>query len=434
MNYQDKKVVIMGLGRIAKGSGISAALFFARQKARVIVTDLRPLFLLNKDSVQKLKKFKNVKIILGQHRKKDFQNVDIVIKNPAVKPHSPYIKIAKQNGAKIFTDLGLFFNYINNKSIKVIGVTGTRGKSTTTTIIYEILKAKFGKRVFLGGNIGNSPINFMDKLKSSDIVVMEVASFQLHDLKNHHFDIAVVTNILPDHLDYYKNMRDYQRDKENIFSTQTKKDYLILNKDDKKVKKMKSKAKIVYFGKNKKIKLSEIKLIGEHNLYNIDVAWQVGKIFHVSELLMKKVIKNFKGVPNRLELIREYRGIKFYNDTTATHPAATVAALKALPKNKTILISGGNTKNIPLDEMVREIKKRVKNLILVPGNANQDLPQGIKVKNIREAVKTAWKKAVPGDCILFSPGLTWLPKINEFQRGELFKHYSLQQEGVKGIT
>jgi len=420
--YQNKKVVIMGLGRMEKGSGIAAALFFAKQQAQVIVTDLRTARLLNKNSLKKIKKFKNIKIILGQHRKDDFAQADIIVKNPAVKPNSKFIKIAQENNAQILTDLGLFFEYINKKNIKIIGITGTRGKSTITTIIYEILKKKYKNKVYLGGNIGTSPLNFMAKLKSGDIVVMEIASFQLHDLVNHHFDIAVITNILPDHLDYYASMQEYQKDKENIFKNQNKNDFLILNQDDRKVKAMAKKAnsKIFFYSKSKKVKLKEIYLLGEHSLYNIAAAYQVAKIMQIPEKDIISTVKNFKGVANRMELIREYHGIKFYNDTTSTHPQATIVALQALPKKRIILISGGNTKNIPLAEMAKEINKRVKILILFPGNANYLLPTGISVKNISQAVRAAWQHAQSGDTILFSPGLTWLPEINEFARGEVF--------------
>lgn len=420
--YRGKKVVVMGLGRMKKGSGVSAALFFAKRRTKVIVTDLSPVSLLNKESIVKLKKYKNVKLVLGKHRIEDFKNADIVIKNPAVKPNSVYLEAALDNCALILADLGLFFDYIQGKNIKVIGITGTRGKSTTTTLIYKILKAKYKNKVYLGGNIGNSPLNFMEKLKKGDIVIMEVASFQLHDLDNHHFDVAVITNILPDHLDYYKNMAQYQKDKENIFRTQVKSDYLVLNKTDKIVKAMAKKAnsRVMFYQDCPKIKLSEIQILGKHNLSNIGAAWEVGKIFKVPEGLIKKEVKKFKGVENRLELIREYQGVKFYNDTTSTHPKATVVALRALPKKRIILISGGNSKNLPLNEMALEIKKRVKALILVPGNANSNLPKGIKVKNIQEAVKKAWSLAKKGDVILFSPGLTWLPAINEFKRGDIF--------------
>lgn len=422
MKKNNIKVVIMGLGRMGMGSGISAALFFAQQKAHVLVTDLRPLSLLNQGSVKKLQKYKNVKIILGKHRRRDFTEADIVIKNPAVKPNSLYLRLAKAHNAKIMTDLELFFDYTKNIDIKIIGITGTRGKSTVTMLIYKILQAKYKNKVYLGGNIGNSPLNFMKKLKDGDIVVMEIASFQLHDLKNHHFDIALITNLMPDHLDYYQNMRAYQKDKENIFSTQTEKDFLVLNKNDKKVKVLakKAKSKIVYFGQNKKIKLTDIKLIGRHNLSNIDAACHVARLLKVKEKVIAKVVRNFSGVSSRLELIRNYQGVKFYNDTTSTHPRATVVALQALPKKKIILISGGNTKNIPMQEMVREIKKRVKILIKIPGNANHQLPKGFAVANIQQAVELAWQKADSGDVILFSPGLTWLPLINEFKRGEMF--------------
>lgn len=425
-SYKNKKVVIMGLGQIAQGSGVSAALFLAKQKAKVVVTDLRSASKLNPDIIKKLKKHKNIKLVLGKHNLSDFKNADLIVKNPAVKPTSEVLQQAKKHKIKILTDLGLFFEYIQNKlrdeDITIIGITGTRGKSTTTALAYEILKAKYKSRVYLGGNIGNSPLNFMHKLKKGDIVVMEVASFQLNDLDNHHFDIAVVTNIMPDHLDYYKNIAHYQKDKEKIFAKHTEKEYLLLNKDDKKTKAMAKKtiAKTILFSKNKKVKLKDVKLLGEHSLYNIEAAWQIAKLLKVPDKIIKKAVVNFSGVKDRLQFIRSYKGVKFYNDCASTHPAATVAALKALPKNKIILISGGNSKNLALTEMNKAIKQRVRELILVPGNANNKLPTGTKVKDINQAVKKSWQLAKTGDVILFSPGLTWLPKINEFKRGEQF--------------
>ncbi|MFH0818377.1 MAG: UDP-N-acetylmuramoyl-L-alanine--D-glutamate ligase [Patescibacteria group bacterium] len=423
MNYKNKKVVIMGLGRIATGAGFSSAVFMARQKAKVIVTDLNKPSRLNKESIQKLKKCPNIKLVLGRHQEKDIINADLIIRNPAVKPNSPYLLLAKKHKVKITTDLEIFFEEIKNKKITIIGITGTRGKSTTTSLVYNILKAKYKNRVFLGGNIGNSPLNFVNKLKDNDIVVMEVASFQLNDIKNYHFNIAAITNILPDHLDYYASMSAYQKDKEKIFATQNQQDYIILNRLDPKLNKInpqKIKSQIIYSAKNKQIKLANIKLIGEHNLFNIDVAWQIAKLMKVPDSETKEVITNFSGVKDRLQLIRSLNGVKYYNDTTATHPKATVVALQSFLKNNIILISGGNSKNLPLGEMVREIKKRVKHLILVPGNANFLLPVGVNVPNIQTAVKKAVSLAKKGDVVLFSPGLTWLPRINEFKRGEIF--------------
>lgn len=402
----------MGLGIMPQGSGFSAAKFFAEQGAQVLVTDMKTRAQL-KDNVNKLKKYKNLKFVLGKHRKQDFKEADLLVRNPGIKPNSVYLKIARKNKIPITNDVGLFLDYLDNKA-KVIGVTGTRGKSTTTTLIYEILKKKYKQKVWLGGNIGKSPLNFVKKIKKNDIVVLEVSSFQLYDLKKPHFDVAVLTNFYPDHLDFYKNLSDYWKDKKNIVSGQNKSDFLVLNRTE---RKLKTKGKIILFGKSK---FKEHKLVGEHNQYNIDAAWKVAKIFKVSDKIIKEVVSKFRGVENRLEFIKETNGVRIYNDTTATHPKATVVALNSFPKNKVILISGGNSKNLPLNEMVKTINDRVKHLILIPGNANKDLPQGIKVKNIKQAVTTAWKLAQPGDIILFSPGLTWLPRINEFKRGEQF--------------
>jgi len=150
------------------------------------------------------------------------------------------------------------------------------------------------------------------------------------------------------------------------------------------------------------------------------VAWKIAKLFKVPETIIRKVITSFSGVKDRLELVRNYKGIRFYNDTTATHPKATVVAINSFSEKKVILISGGNSKNLSLQELNQTIKKRVKQLILVHGNANSELPEGVEAVNIAQAVRIAYSFAKKGDIILFSPGLTWLPAINEFKRGELF--------------
>lgn len=401
----------MGLGVYPQGSGVSAAEFLAKQGARVLVTDLKEEKEL--PTVKQLKKYRNIKFILSQHRKEDFQKADLIVKNPGIPQDSPYLKTK----IPITNDIGLFLEAVKNKNLFLIAVTGTRGKSTVTTLIYEILKAA-KKSVKLTGNIGYSPLQCLNTLKQKDFVVLELSSWQLHELKKPHFHIAVVTNFIPDHLNYYKNLKDYFKDKEIIFSGQTKNDYLVLNAGDPEVRTMakKARSKIIWF---KKSKLAS-NLLGEHNKYNIDAAVKVGQVLGVRFQVIRDVVRKFKGLKNRLELVREYKGVKFYNDTTATMPEATIAALRSF-KQKVILISGGNNKNLPLKKLNREITKRTKELILCPGKANKDLPKGIKAKNLPEAVKIAWQKAKKGDIILFSPGLTWLPKMNEFSRGELFK-------------
>ena len=158
---------------------------------------------------------------------------------------------------------------------------------------------------------------------------------------------------------------------------------------------------------------------GKHNLENADAAMKVADIFKVPKATAKKVVKEFRGVPNRLELVRTYQGRDFYNDTTATSPDAGMAALKAFDK-KVILISGGNSKGLDMKGFSQAIARRVKLLILLPGNANKDLPAGLEAEDMKDAVKKAWELSKKGDVILLSPGLTWLPHMNEFMRGEQF--------------
>lgn len=408
----------MGLGVIDQGSGFSAAKYFAKKKAKVIVTDYTKQTKLNPNTISELKKYKNIQLVFGRHRDQDFKNRDLIIRNPGVHWDSKYLKIARSNNIPVMTDLGIFFDEIKDKDIKVIGITGTRGKTTTSYLTYEILKAKYKNRVFIGGNVGNSPLNFVDKLKKNDIVILEVSSFLLHDLKSGHFNVACFTNLLEDHMNFYKSMTCYKKDKINIFRNQTEKDFMVLNRLDPRIKSLgnRTKARVKYFGKEN---IKDLKIIGKHNQANIAAAFEICKIFTVPKSTMLKVAKNFKGVPNRLELIREYKGRKFYNDTTATSPDAAIAALNAFD-GKVILISGGNTKELSLKKLAALMKKKVKTLILLPGNANKDLPKGKDVKNIQDAVELAWEESKEGDIILLSPGLTWLPVMNEFQRGEEF--------------
>lgn len=417
-SYKNKKVTIMGLGVIEKGSGFSVARFLARKGAKVIVTDHTKRSQLNSSTINQLKWFKNIKLVLGKHRKEDFKGRDLIVRNPGVHWDSEYLAIAKKEGTPIVNDLSIFFHEIKDKDVKVVGVTGTRGKTTTTYLIYEILKKKYRKKVWIGGNVGNSPLNFVDDIKKGDIVVLEVSSFQLHELKKERFNVAVMTNLLPDHLNFYRSMVEYRKDKENVFKNQTEDDYIVLNRRDPVVKKMihHTPAYGYYFTE---IDFTPKHLKGRHNLANADAAKKVGEIFKVPKNTIRQTIMNFRGVPNRLEMVRKYQGREFYNDTTATSPDAGMAALDAFDEG-VILISGGNTKGLDLEEFKDEIAKKAKMLILLPGNANKDLPAGLEAEDMKDAVKKAWEQSEKGDVILLSPGLTWLPVMNEFARGEEF--------------
>jgi len=435
----------MGLGLYVNGSGIRAAKFFIGKGDEVLITDLKNKRELASQIIE-LRKFcaKNNKkmpfLHLGGHKKEDFKNNDIVMRNPGVPKDSPFLKIARKTGAQIETDISIF---MKSCDATIIGVTGTRGKSTTTALIYEILKIKY-PRVWLGGNIKVSPLSFIEKIKPSDIVVLELSSWMLENFNEYKIapHIAVVTNIYPDHLNTYKNMAEYTSAKKNIFKYQKTGDYLVLNKENKITKKWKGYCKTIYFSKNqpflslfnKKNKI-EIKLKGDHNLENIGAALTVAKIMKVPKIKIKKVLKNFGGLSDRQEVIAKKNGIVFVNDTTATTPDGAIAALHtfgAEQKNKKIiLIAGGKDKRLEYKQLAKEIKKYCKAIIFFPGTATEKINYQLSIinyqliimaKDMKDAVKKARQQAIRGDMVLLSPAAASFGLFkNEFDRGEQFK-------------
>lgn len=426
----------MGLG--LHGGGVGVAKFFVQQGAKVLVTDPKTKKEL-RDSIDELThstKPGQIKYVLGKHRAEDFKNTDLIIKNPAVPKDSKYLKIAKKNKVPIETDIGLFFELCPSK--KIIGITGTKGKSTTATLIAELLKTKY--KVVLAGNIRASVLEELPKVTKDTIVVLELSSWQLEDPKPHRKSphIAIITNIMPDHLNRHKGMKDYIEAKKLIFKFQKPKNFLILNRDDKIVREFskEAKAKTIFYSKKRAVKYSKyIKLAGEHNLNNISAAITVAKIFKILDSTIKKTLKKFKGIEGRLEFVKEIKGVKYYNDTTATTPEATIVALKSFPAGKIILIAGGTDKNLNFKELARVILKKVKVLILLPGTATEKLEKASlrpasqrgelvarRAKNMKGAVKIARKNAEKGDIVLLSPGCASFGLFqHEFDRGKQFQ-------------
>jgi len=423
---------VMGLG--LHGGGEGAARFFTKQGAKVLVTDLRARKEL-KESIKKLQGY-SIKYVLGKHRTEDFKNADLIIKNPAVPKDSKYLKIAIKNKVPIETDIGLFFELCPWQ--KIIGITGTKGKSTTVTLIAKLLKTRY--KVILAGNIRASALEELPRITKNTIVVLELSSWQLEDLKKHKKSphIAIITNIMPDHLNRHKGMRDYIEAKKLIFKFQKPEDLLILNKDDKVVRGFakETKAQVIFYSKKQAVRyLKHTKLLGEHNLSNISAAATVAKLFKIPSLSIKKILENFKGIEGRLEFVRAIKGVKYYNDTTATTPEATIAALKsfnpaAAGQANIILISGGTDKNLDFKKLAEEISKRVKSLILLPGTATRKIEKAIrprqfsiiKVNSMKHAVNEASERAGKGDIVLLSPGCASFGLFqHEFDRGKQFQ-------------
>ncbi|MFQ5662157.1 MAG: UDP-N-acetylmuramoyl-L-alanine--D-glutamate ligase [Candidatus Paceibacteria bacterium] len=437
--FKDKKITVMGLGLL--GRGVGDAEFLARSGADLIVTDLKTKKQL-KSSLDRLKKFKNIKYVLGKHRLQDFRDRDMILKSAGVPLDSSYIKEAKKNKIPVEMSASLLAKL---SGVKIIGVTGTRGKTTITHLIYQILKnSDVGrlKNIFLGGNIrGISTLSLLGKVKKGDIVVTELDSWQLQGFGDSKISphIAVFTNLMRDHMNYYKgNMKKYFQDKSNIYKHQKTGDYLIAGKEiSKKIQNTKDGPlllqRTVLCVPKPLPKNWKLKILGEHNRQNAAFAAVAANAAGVPKKIIKQTIENFKGVPGRLELVKIVRGIKIYNDTTATTPNATIVALKALSKNKNIiLIIGGADKGLDMAELIKEIPKYCKSVILLDGTGTRKMQKSkikmqndnVKIQNansLKTAFNLAMKNANRNDIVLFSPAFASFEMFkNEYDRGEQF--------------
>lgn len=426
--FKNKKVVIMGLG--LHGGGVGAAKFFCKQGADVLITDLKTKDQL-KESVAKLKGLKKINYTLGGHKGTDFIKADLIIKNPDVPNASPYLAIARKSSVPVETDVSLFFKL--SKAF-IIGVTGTKGKSTVASLIYHILKLKY-KRVFLAGNIGVSPLELLLKLKKNDKIILELSSFELENLKQSP-NIAVITNILPDHLNRYASMAEYIESKKIIFKYQKKSDVLILNSDDPVAKSFAKKAqsRVCFFSTKEKPAelISNFKLFGEHNLSNLAAAIAAARELKIPGDSIIKSVKSFKGVESRQQFIREFKGVKYFNDTTATMPESVIVAINSFserfPDSKLIFICGGQNKGLDYKKLAGAIKKRVGDLIMLPGTASDTIKEELlgfdkihEVASMPEAVAKASSLAQKGDIVVLSPGAASFNIFkNEFDRGKQF--------------
>ncbi len=394
------------------------------------------------ESAAALKRGPALRWRLGKNYDKNLKDFDIVFRVAGYPLFSSEIKKAAKSGTIISSPTRLFFDLCRNK---IIGVTGTNGKGTTSGIIYHILK-KSGRGAYLGGNIGNPMFGFLGKLKKNDWVVLELSSFQLEDSdKSPH--IAVITNFSQDHLarassvnpNYHKNLRDYWKAKLNIIKWQKKGDYAVVNDKLKaRISKLKTapqgpkpKSKIVYFTKSD----LPTRLAGEHNKENIAAAVEVAKLVGVKKGVIEKAVKSFKGMEHRLEFVKKIKGVKYYNDTFATTPEPAIAALNSFDA-PIVLIAGGADKGSDFKKLARTVSRRnkVKYIVLLNGKATPRLKKeilkagflGKNIKlayNMKEAVRAAKKNAVAGDIVLLSPACASFGMFNDYkERGRIFKN------------
>ncbi|MEX0918550.1 MAG: UDP-N-acetylmuramoyl-L-alanine--D-glutamate ligase [Candidatus Paceibacterota bacterium] len=433
--FKGKKITVMGLGLLGRGIGVVK--FLAENGADLLVTDLKTKKELA-PAVRELSNLKNIKFVFGKHRLADFADRDLVIRAANVPPDSPYLAEARKNNIPIKMDASLFVSLA--PKITTVGITGTRGKSTVTHLLHQIIdrylkgRPKDRRRLHLGGNVrGVATLPLLKKVKAGDIVVMELDSWQLQGFGEEEISptVAVFTNLMPDHLNYYRgDMKRYFADKKNIYRFQTAKDYLIVGKSVSPLIRKSGR------GRGQFCEAPAVswptKLLGRHNQDNISLAVAAARTLKIPDRVIKQAVADFSGVPGRLELVGEAKEIKYYNDTTATVPEATLAALAALADyaGRIILIGGGSDKLLDYRHYGQEVPTKVKKLILFPGSATDKIKKVLPAKfrrqtlsadNMTMAVKLARAEATAGDVILLSPAAASFGLFtNEFDRGEQF--------------
>jgi UDP-N-acetylmuramoylalanine--D-glutamate ligase len=456
---QNKNIVVMGLGVF--GGGVASAKFCAKHGAKVLVTDLRDETTLAESLKQFTKKERDmITFVLGEHRGDDFKNADVVIVNPGVPNTSPYLKLAKEHGAVFENDASLFFRF---STLPTIGVTGTRGKTTTVNWITQLLFPHLGTMEPIGNSSNNPLLNELSKERTKSLHVAELSSWQLEILPQSKRapHIAIITNIYPDHLNRYRGIKDYADAKANIFKHQTKNDFLILNhasdwRDFYLGKKPKGH---VYFFSLKKLPKRidgifldgtsvifqehgiQITLLtisgfekkwGSHNTANLLAALLAIRLYDPKIKITQKQLKGLNEIPYRQQTTFQNKTLRVINDSTATSPDGLIAAIKRFHGKDTVFIAGGTRKDVSFDDAARALKKYAPahNLVLLSGSATNDLLTSLKkvsyqlthittCDTLDECVAEALTKKPR--ILVFSPGAASFEKFkNEFDRGEQF--------------
>jgi UDP-N-acetylmuramoylalanine--D-glutamate ligase len=458
--FAGKRITIMGLGFF--GGTIGLTRYLVSQGAQVTVTDLKPAADLQ-DSVAALHGLP-VRFVLGRHESADFTDVDMVFASPAVRQDSSYLLAARARGVPIDTEMNLFVRLCRGS---IIGVTGSNGKTTTTSLIGAMLRAT-NPRTQVGGNIGRSLLPETAAIAPGDPVVLELSSFQLEDLAavGRSPSIGLLLNLSANHLDRHGSMEAYLAAKMQIFAYQTPDDVAILNADDPRLQPLVSQlrgqvrlfscARVLadgaYLAGERLVaaragtaaevcRLGDIPLLGRHNVANVLAAVAAADAWGVPAAVMRAAIRAFPGVEHRLERVRELHGVSFYNDSIATTPTGTLAALAAI-QQPIWLIAGGYDKGIHFEALGEAIVQRVKGAFLIGTTAPQiaqaidmarppgtDLPVVGVCCGLREAVQAAYSAARPGEAVLLSPACASYDQFRNFvERGRLFKELVLALE------
>lgn len=436
------KVLVIGAAR----SGLAGAEFLAKQGEQVVLTDMKTV-----EQVDNLRDL-GVSFIWGEQPDLSVVQPDYIVISPGVPLTIPPIEYAKAHSIPVIGELELAYQ---NCKAPFVAITGTNGKTTTTTLTGELLK-KTGKQVFIGGNIGVPLIRYVDQLQKQDVVVAEVSSFQLETTDTFCPHLALMINLTPDHLDRHGDMAGYLAAKARIFANQKESDYLILNYDDAVLRGLEnqSKGKVIFFSQQHKLEegaylqenqvmlrldgkqikicdVEEIAIKGRHNLENAMGAILLAYLTGVTPDDIRDVLVSFPGVEHRLEPVRTWNDVLFINDSKGTNPDSTIKALEAYER-PIIIILGGKNKGSDFTELAQLVKKRVKKAVVL-GQAKSVIIEAlekagfqdyIEKDTFEETVKAAAALAEPGDLVLLSPACASWDMFRSYEeRGRLFKEF-----------
>jgi UDP-N-acetylmuramoylalanine--D-glutamate ligase len=441
MDLKGKKVLVVGLAR----TGIAAAKFLKARGSLVTTTEVKPKEEM-KEAIQALKGM-DISTEWGGHQTETFLKQDIIVVSPGVDLNIDPIQKAIKHGVRVVSEIELAYHFIH---VPIIAVTGTNGKTTTTLLVGEMLKED-GRKVGVGGNVGEPLILFADGKDRWEVLVVEISSFQLEAIKDFRPRISVLLNITEDHLDRYPRYDDYIEAKMRVFANQNSGDLAVLNRDDPIVMQLRErvKAKKVLFSLKEKLgegafsngqtiflrlgekgeeySLAKTPLKGIHNVENMMAALTAARIFGCSKKSIQTVLDRFKGLEHRLEFVREIKGVRFYNDSKGTNVGSVVKSLQSFSEPVT-LIAGGKDKNGDLSPLEALIQKRVKHLILI-GEAKErmnrelgGLTDTVMAKTMEKAVLLAHQKAKVGEVVLLSPACSSFDMFKDYkERGKVFK-------------
>ncbi len=446
MDVKGKRILVVGLGK----SGVASALFLASRGARVTVSDAKREDKL-RDQIPALLE-RGVTVETGKHGERTFREQDLIVASPGVPNDLPPLHAARQRGIPVIGEIELTARYLEGK---IVAITGSNGKTTTTTLVGEII-ASGGRKTLVGGNIGTPAISFVEQSSPDTWVVLEISSFQLETIERFRPHIAAVLNITPDHLDRHGSMEKYIAAKTRIFENQTAGDYAVLNADQEATRRLASglKSQVLWFsrdeGSRKDIErgayvrdgaivfrdgeqlteimpLSEITLKGAHNVENVLAAVAIGMASRIEPAAIRRAVKDFRAVEHRLEYVSTVRGVQYYNDSKATNVDATIKALESFPGN-VHLILGGRDKDSDYTELNSLLSARVKRVYTI-GEAAGKIEAQIgnsaplaSAQTLEAAVQQASQSAVPGDIVLLAPACASYDQFTSYEhRGRVFK-------------